>query len=113
VVVPAVRDHLGGLTARKAGMGLRPASTWPVTRPGPALEPLVTRIHVEPPTRRNPRGKLSSSVVGEAGGVLPPQVDLPQSHQLGVEPVAFGRNATFSASNSAARRPSMATAEAR
>jgi hypothetical protein len=25
-----------------------------------------------------------------AGGVLPPQVDLPQSHQLGVEPVAFG-----------------------
>jgi hypothetical protein len=62
VVVPAVRDHLGGLTARKAGDGAETGVDLAGDATRADLEPLVTRIHVEPPTRRNPRGKLSSRV---------------------------------------------------
>src|SRR6266487_4054627 len=72
VVVPAVRDHLGGLTARMAGTGLRPASTWPVTRPGPAPR---TTCDPHPRWTADPAGTHEGSYRQEwwisAGGVLP------------------------------------------
>src|SRR5215218_3368324 len=54
VVVPAVRDHLGGLTRREARGWGETAAPWPVTRPGPAPGPLVARVDAEPPARSGP-----------------------------------------------------------
>jgi hypothetical protein len=73
VVVPAVRDHRGGLTRREARGRAEPGGAVAGHATGPAPAPLVARVDVEPPARRNPPSELPSTVLDERWRPFPLQ----------------------------------------